>query len=114
MTIFVPVPYGGMSSQELRIPETVSSPGINFPQLGMDLSPRKINIPTFTVPSEYEFAVPLMGKLEMNTKVESNFYNWEAVVTVGNNTIESPNYKAEYAVKGESPIRLLSFTNTGK
>ncbi|KAK7940141.1 hypothetical protein WMY93_003467 [Mugilogobius chulae] len=113
MIIYLPVPFGGKSSEELRIPATVTIPRVSVPQINMDFASKDIPIPAFTVPTEYELTVPLMGKLEMTTKMESNMYNWEAVVAVGNYTEETPSYKAEYNMRGEGPIKLLSFTNAG-
>ncbi|XP_033846420.1 apolipoprotein B-100-like [Periophthalmus magnuspinnatus] len=113
MILYLPVPFGGKTSEELRIPARVTIPRVNVPQINMDFSSKDISIPTFTVPIEYELTVPLMGKMEMTTKMESNLYNWEAMVAVGNYTEESPSYKAEYNIRGEGPIKLLSFSNAG-
>ncbi|XP_072305812.1 uncharacterized protein [Eucyclogobius newberryi] len=113
MIIYLPVPFGGKSSEELRIPARVTVPHVSVPQINLDFNSKDIPIPTFTLPTEYELTVPLMGKMEMMTKMESNLYNWDTRVVVGNYTEESPSYKAEYNIKGESPIKLLSFTNAG-
>uniref|UniRef100_A0A8C7YHS1 Vitellogenin domain-containing protein n=1 Tax=Oryzias sinensis TaxID=183150 RepID=A0A8C7YHS1_9TELE len=112
-TITVPLPLGGKSSKELRIPQVVTSPQISVPQLGMELAPQAIQIPTFTIPSEYDLTLPLMGMVEMSTKMESNFYHWNGKVEVGNNTGESLNYVANFKIKAESPIKVLSFSTEG-
>uniref|UniRef100_A0AAV2K794 Vitellogenin domain-containing protein n=1 Tax=Knipowitschia caucasica TaxID=637954 RepID=A0AAV2K794_KNICA len=111
--LYLPVPFGGKTSEQLNIPVTLTVPRVNIPQINVDFDSKDIPIPAFTVPDEYELTVPLMGKMEMTTKMESNMYNWESVVAVGNYTEDSPSYKAEYSVKGDSPIKLLSFTNAG-
>ncbi|XP_020795614.2 LOW QUALITY PROTEIN: apolipoprotein B-100-like [Boleophthalmus pectinirostris] len=113
MILYLPVPFGGKSSEELRIPATVTIPRINIPQINVDFSSKDIPLPTFTMPTEYELLVPLMGKMEMTSKLESNLYNWKAEVSVGNYTEESPSYKAQYTIMGEGPIPLLSFSNAG-
>ncbi|XP_054618361.1 apolipoprotein B-100-like [Dunckerocampus dactyliophorus] len=113
LTISIPLPLGGRSSEELRIPPMVTSPHISMPQLGMELAPREINIPTFTIPSEREITLPLIGMVEVSAKVNSNYYNWETTMSAGNNTVNSPNYIAKFKVKADSPIKLLSFTTEG-
>ncbi|XP_028996434.1 apolipoprotein B-100-like [Betta splendens] len=113
LTISIPLPLGGKSSEELRIPQMVTSPQISVPQLGLILTPQEIKIPTFTIPSEYDLTLPLMGMVEMSAKVNSNLYNWEAMVSAGNNTEESPTYLAKFTVMADSPIKLLSFSTEG-
>lgn len=113
MVISIPLPLGGKSSEELRIPPTVTSPRISVPQLGVELASRDIRIPTFTIPSEREITLPLMGMLEMSAKVNSNYYNLETTMSAGNNTAESPSYLAKFKVMADSPIKLLSFTTEG-
>ncbi|KAM9354956.1 apolipoprotein B-100-like [Pholidichthys leucotaenia] len=113
LTIAVPLPFGGKSSEELRIPRMVTSPHILVPELGIDFAPRGVHIPSFTIPSEYDLTLPLMGMLDMSAKLSSNYYNWEAMVSAGNNTAESPNYLAKFNVKVDSPIEVFSFTAEG-
>lgn len=113
LTISIPLPLGGKSSEDLRIPQMVTSPHISVPQIGMDLAPQKIQIPTFTIPSEYDLTLPLMGMVEVSAKVKSNYYNWEAMVSAGNNTEQSPSYVAKFSVMADSPIKLLSFSTEG-
>lgn len=91
----------------------VTSPHISVPQLGLILAPQKIQIPTFTIPSEYDLTLPLMGMVEMSAKVNSNLYNWEAMVSAGNNSEDSPTYLARFTVMADSPIKLLSFSTEG-
>lgn len=92
----------------------VTSPRISLPQVDMELAPREIHIPTFTIPSEYDLTLPLMGMVEVSAKVNSNYYNWEATASAGNNTAESPSYMAKFNVMADSPIQLLSFSTEGK
>ncbi|KAL7389148.1 hypothetical protein ABVT39_027149 [Epinephelus coioides] len=113
MTITVPLPLGGKSSEELRIPPMVSTPRISVPQLDMEFASQEIQIPTFTIPSEYDLVLPLMGMVEASAKVNSNYYDWEATMSAGNNTVESPSYLAKFRVMAESPIQLLSFSTEG-
>ncbi|KAG7508735.1 apolipoprotein B-100-like [Solea senegalensis] len=113
LTISVPLPLGGKSSEELKIPPTVTSPKISLPQVGVQIAPREIQIPPFTIPSEYELSLPLMGMVEVTAKVNSNYYNWEATVSAGNNTAEFPSYLAKFNIMAESPIKLLSFSTEG-
>lgn len=84
-----------------------------MPQLGVEFDSQEIQIPTFNIPSEYEITLPLMGMVEASAKVNSNYYNWETIVSAGNNTAESPSYLAKFKVMADSPIKLLSFTTEG-
>ncbi|KAF6723984.1 Apolipoprotein B-100 [Oryzias melastigma] len=112
-TMTIPLPLGGKSSKELRIPRMVTSPQISIPQLSMELAPQALQIPTFTIPSEYDLTLPLLGMMEMSAKMESNYYDWNGKIEVGNNTGESPNYVANIKIQAESPIKVLSFTTEG-
>lgn len=113
LTISIPLPLGGKSSEELRIPAVVTSPRISIPQLDMELASNEIQIPTFTIPSDYDLTLPLMGMAEVSAKVNSNYYNWEATVAAGNQTAESPNYIAKFSILADSPIKVLSFSTEG-
>ncbi|XP_041660813.1 apolipoprotein B-100-like [Cheilinus undulatus] len=113
LAITFPLPLGGKSSEELMIPPMVTSPEISMPQLGMEVASKEIRIPTFTIPSEYDFTLPLMGMVEVTSKVNSNYYNWEATVSAGNNTVESPSYVAKFSMKADSPIKVLAFSTEG-
>ncbi|KAM3861059.1 apolipoprotein B-100-like [Diretmus argenteus] len=113
MTISIPLPLGGKSSEELRIPPVLTTPRMSVPQMGLDLAPREIRVPSFTIPSEYDLTLPLMGMVEMSAKVNSNYYNWEGMVSAGNNTAENPSFLAKFRVMADSPIELLSFTSEG-
>jgi len=113
MTITIPLPLGGKSSEELRIPSVLTIPQMSLPVLGLELDSRQIPIQTFTVPSEYDLTLPLMGMVDVAAKVNSNYYNWEGMASAGNNTIDSPSYLAKFKVMADSPIELLSFTSEG-
>ncbi|CAJ1077019.1 apolipoprotein B-100-like [Xyrichtys novacula] len=113
LSITFPLPLGGKSSEELQIPAVVTSPQISLPQLGVEVASKEISIPTFTIPSEYDLTLPLMGMMEMTSKVNTNFYNWEATVSAGNNTVESPSYLAKFNLMSESPIKVLAFATEG-
>ncbi|XP_038134630.1 apolipoprotein B-100-like [Cyprinodon tularosa] len=109
----VPLPLGGKSSEELRIPPVVTVPHISVPQLGLEVASQDIQIPRFTIPTEQDISLPLMGLFEASAKVNSNYYDWEGLITAGNNTAESPEYVARFSVMAESPIKLLSFSTEG-
>lgn len=109
----IPLPLGGKSSEELRIPPMVTSPRISVPQLGMEIPSQEIQIPTFTIPDEYNLILPLMGVAEVSAKVNSNYYNWEATAFAGNDTEDSPTYFAKFSILAESPIELLAFKTEG-
>ncbi|KAF7655376.1 hypothetical protein LDENG_00057020 [Lucifuga dentata] len=113
MTITLPLPLGGKSSEELRIPPMLTTPPMSVSVIGLHLPSKQIPIPTFTIPTEYDLSLPLIGMVEVSTKVNSNYYNWEGMVLAGNNTSETPSYLAKFKVTADSPIKLLSFTSEG-
>lgn len=113
MELSIPLPLGGKSSKELRIPPTVTTPRIFVPQVGMEVASKEIQIPTFTIPSGYDLTVPLMGMMEVSTKVNSNYYNLDATLSAGNSTVDSSSYEAKFNVVSESPVEILAFTAEG-
>ena len=113
-TFTLALPLGGKTSQELRIPPMLTTPHMSIPQMDLNISPMEISIPTFTIPSDYDLTLPLMGMIELSGKVKSNYYNLEGMVSAGNNTVESPSYMAKFKVMADSPMELLSFTSEGK
>lgn len=96
---------------ELRIPTVVTTPHIFVPQLGMEVASKEIQIPTFTIPSEYDLTVPLMGMMEASAKVNSSYYNWEATISAG--TADSSSYEAKFNTVVKSPIKILAFSAEG-
>ncbi|XP_051908802.1 apolipoprotein B-100-like isoform X2 [Hippocampus zosterae] len=104
-TIRIPLPLGGKSSEELFI----ATNAIITPLL----APHQIVIPKFSIPSEQELTLPLIGMMHASAKVNSNYYDWEATVSAGNNTVDSPNYLAKFTLQATSPIKLLAFTSEG-
>ncbi|XP_034555340.1 apolipoprotein B-100-like [Notolabrus celidotus] len=113
VTITFPLPLGGKSSEELMIPPVVNSPHFSMPQLGMEIASKEIRIPTFTMPAEYDITLPLTGMMEATAKVNTNYYNLEATVSAGNDTVESPSYVTKFTMMADSPIKLLAFTTEG-
>ncbi|CAB1340530.1 unnamed protein product [Coregonus sp. 'balchen'] len=113
VTISIPMPLGGKSSEELRIPAMLTTPSLSMPQVGLELASKDVQVPTFSIPSNYDLSVPLFGMVEMSAKVNSNYYNWEGMVSGGNNSVESPSYIAQFKVVVDSPIELLAFTSEG-
>jgi len=112
VTITLPLPLGGKSSEELRIPPMLTTPHLALPQIGLSLPSKGIEI-SFQIPTEYEVTLPLLGMMEASAKVNSNLYNWEAMISAGNDTVENPSYIAKYKVVADCPIELLSYTTEG-
>ncbi|KAJ7988062.1 hypothetical protein DPEC_G00319740 [Dallia pectoralis] len=111
--ITIPLPYGGKSSEELRIPDTLTTPHLSVPQVGLDFASKKLQVPAFSIPNDYDLAVPLVGVVEVSARVNSNYYNWEGVVSGGNNSAESTSYFAKFKMAADSPIELLTFKSEG-
>ncbi|XP_030627114.1 apolipoprotein B-100 [Chanos chanos] len=114
ITITMPLPLGGKTSEDLRIPLTMDTPHLVMPQLGLMLPSKQVHLPTFTIPSNYDFTLPLLGMVEVSAKMNSNFYNMEVSISGGNNTEENPSYVATYKVLANSPVEILSYTAEGK
>lgn len=95
------------------MPPVVTSPRLSVPQLGMEIPSKEITIPTFTIPADYDLILPLTGMMEVTSKVDTNYYKWEATVSAGNNTVESPTYVTKFTMMADSPIKVLAFTTEG-
>ncbi|XP_060918741.1 apolipoprotein B-100 [Labrus mixtus] len=113
MAISLPLPHGGKKSEELNIPDTLSMPAINLPEIGIYVPAKNYPIPSFTIPPTLDFTVPLLGLAEASTKINSNFYSWEGLVSGGNNTVDVQNYIAQYKAIAQSPFNLLSYKLEG-
>ncbi|CAN9502027.1 unnamed protein product [Ophioblennius macclurei] len=113
MVISLPIPFGGKKSEELNIPNTLSVPAVDLPEIGLRIPANIIQLPTFTVPLALNLAVPLLGLAEASTKINSNFYSWEGSVAGGNNTVDVPSYVAQYKAMAQSPFCLLSYKLEG-
>lgn len=114
MVVSLPLPLGGKKSEELNIPTSLSVPRIDLPDLGIHIPAWQYRIPPFTVPPSLDFTLPLLGLAEATTRISSNLYIWEASIIGGNNTVDIPNYIGQFKVRGQSPLRLLSYKMEGK
>ncbi|XP_042536666.1 apolipoprotein B-100 [Dipodomys spectabilis] len=109
----IPLPLGGKSSKDLKMPETIRIPAINFKFVGIHLPSQQFQVPTFTIPELYQLRVPLLGVLDLSTNVYSNLYNWSASYTGGNTSREHFSLKAQYHMKADSVVDLLSYSVQG-
>lgn len=114
VTVSIPLPFGGKTSEDLRIPPTMVTPDLVMPQFGLMLPSKQFSLPTFSIPSSYELSMPLLGMVEVSTKVNTNFYDMEAIFTGGNKTENNPSYIASYRVVAKSPMEVLAFAVNGK
>ncbi|KAL0965050.1 hypothetical protein UPYG_G00276120 [Umbra pygmaea] len=113
VTITVPMLFGGKSSEDLRIPAVLTTPLLSVPQVGLELPSKEFQVPTFSIPNNYDLSVPLFGMVELSAKVNSNFYTWEGMVSGGNNSVDTPSYIAQFKVAADSPNKLLAFQSEG-
>ncbi|XP_007937481.1 apolipoprotein B-100 [Orycteropus afer afer] len=111
--IEIPLPFGGKSSKDLKILETVRTPALDIKSVGFHLPPQEFRIPTFTIPKLYPLRVPLLGVLDLSTNVYSNMYNWSASYTGGNVSTDHFSLKAQYHMKADSVVDLLSYSVQG-
>lgn len=77
-------------------------------QLGLEIVSMKIPIPEFVIPKSLTLSVPLFGKVELSTLMESNLYDMTASMVVGKDVVQTPSYSAMFDVKGTSPLEILS------
>lgn len=112
--IEIPLPFGGKSSKELKMSETIQTPDLNFKSIGFYLPSREFQVPTFTIPKLYQLQVPLLGVLDLSANIYNNLYNWSASYTGGNTTNNHWSLQAQYHMKADSVIDLLSYSVQGE
>uniref|UniRef100_A0A8C3VXS5 Apolipoprotein B n=1 Tax=Catagonus wagneri TaxID=51154 RepID=A0A8C3VXS5_9CETA len=114
VNIEIPLPFGGKSSKDLKMLETIQIPALSFQPVGFYLPSREVRVPTFTIPKLYQLQVPLLGVLDLSTNIYSNLYNWSASYTGGNTSTDQHwSLQAQYRVKADSLVNLLSYSVQG-
>ncbi|KAK4824804.1 hypothetical protein QYF61_019472 [Mycteria americana] len=112
--INIPLPFGGRSSHDIRVPQTVKTPPLVMESMGISVPSQEYRIPTFTVPESYPLRVPLLGTLDISASVYSNYYNWTAAYTLANSTTEkASSMRTTYAMNTDSVFELLSYSVKG-
>ncbi|XP_075001073.1 apolipoprotein B-100 [Calonectris borealis] len=112
--INIPLPFGGRSSHDIRVPQTVKTPPLVMESMGISVPSQEYRIPTFTVPESYPLRVPLLGALEVSANVYSNYYNWTAAYTLANSTTEkASSIRSTYTTNADSVFELLSYSVKG-
>lgn len=114
MRIEIPLPFGGKSSKDLKMLETIRTPALNFKPVGFYLPSREFHVPTFTIPKSYKLEMPLLGVLDLSTNIYSNLYNWSASYTGGNTSTNHLSLQAQYHMKADSVVDLLSYSVQGE
>ncbi|KAM8725601.1 apolipoprotein B-100-like [Acanthopagrus schlegelii] len=108
LTIAIPLPLGGKSTEELNFPPALTTPSVSLPNFGLEIVSMEIPIPELVVPERISLSIPLFGKAEVSTLMKSNLYDMEASMAAGKDVVETPSYSAKFDVKGTSPIDILS------
>ncbi|NXJ45697.1 APOB protein, partial [Spizaetus tyrannus] len=112
--INIRLPFGGRSSHDIRVPQTVKTPPLVMESMGISVPSQEYRIPTFTVPESYPLRVPLLGTLEVSANVYSNYYNWTAAYTLANTTTEKASgIRTTYTTNADSVFELLSYSVKG-
>ncbi|XP_074847429.1 apolipoprotein B-100 [Carettochelys insculpta] len=111
--INIPLPFGGRSSHDIRLPKTIKTPQLVMESIGINVPSQEFQLPLFTVPDSYQFRVPLLGTLDVSTNVYSNYYNWSASYTVANTTKNVSSMRTSYLMKADSVFDLLSYSVQG-
>ncbi|XP_067098265.1 apolipoprotein B-100-like [Osmerus mordax] len=112
-TLTLPIPLGGKSTEELNFPPALTIPRLSLPQFGLEVHSMQIPIPELFVPETITLSVPLFGKAEVSTKVNSNLYDFEASASAGRDAVETPSYSANIKVAGNSPVDVFSIKIEG-
>ncbi|XP_072313030.1 apolipoprotein Bb, tandem duplicate 1 [Eucyclogobius newberryi] len=107
-SVYVPVPFGGKSTNDFNFPEVLNTPQLSVPQIGLEIVSMEIPVPELFVPEGFPLYVPLFGKAEISAILKSNLYDMEATMAAGKDVVETPSYSATIAVAGTSPIDILS------
>nr|XP_033793379.1 apolipoprotein B-100 [Geotrypetes seraphini] len=114
LIIDMPLPFGGKSSEDLKVPKTIRSPSLNMEIIPISLAPQELQIPPFIIPKYYKLRVPLLGVLDASTNLYSNYYNWSASYKGGNTTKdEAYTFNVDYQIKADSTVDLLSYNTNG-
>ncbi|XP_030645296.1 apolipoprotein B-100 [Chanos chanos] len=113
ITVSVPMPLGGKSSEDLNFPSTLSIPKIEVPHIGLDIPAKELQVPSFTIPANLDVTLPLIGVAELTAKVSSNFCDWEGSISGGNITVEFPSYIAKYKIMSSCGLTPLSYNVEG-
>uniref|UniRef100_A0A3Q1D884 Vitellogenin domain-containing protein n=1 Tax=Amphiprion ocellaris TaxID=80972 RepID=A0A3Q1D884_AMPOC len=113
ITILIPLPLGGKSTEDLKFPPALTTPSLSLPQFGLEIVSMEIPIPEFIVPESFTLSIPRFGKAEVSTVMKSNLYDMEASMAVGKDVVETPSYSAKFDVTGTSPIEILSVKMEG-
>ncbi|NXC43088.1 APOB protein, partial [Penelope pileata] len=112
--INIPLPFGGRSSRDIRVPQTVKTPSLVMESMGINVPSQEYRIPTFTVPESYPILVPLFGTLEASTSLHSNYYNWTAAYTLANSSTEKASIiGTTYTMNADSIFELFSYNVKG-
>ncbi|OCT79025.1 hypothetical protein XELAEV_18030121mg [Xenopus laevis] len=113
MVINIPLPYGGKSTEQLIASRSMRSPPVDMPSIGLKFPSKEFRIPSFTIPESYQLKVPLIGALDVSSKINSNYYNWSASYSFGDTTMDFPSYNANYEIKADSIWDILSYKING-
>ncbi|KAL8172936.1 UNVERIFIED_CONTAM: hypothetical protein K2H54_034126, partial [Gekko kuhli] len=113
-TITVPLPFGGKSSNDLRIPRIVRIPALVMEPLAINMPSQEYRIPAFTIPDSYTLRVPLLGAFEISSNVYSNFYNWSASYSLANSTKDTHGLRTNYHIRADSALELFSYNMQGQ
>uniref|UniRef100_A0A8D2L261 Apolipoprotein B n=1 Tax=Varanus komodoensis TaxID=61221 RepID=A0A8D2L261_VARKO len=114
MTITIPVPLGGKSSHDLRVPENIWLPPLAMPLLGVNMPSQDFLLPSFTIPKSYALNIPLLGTLEASSNVYSNYYNWSGSYSLANTTGDTLSLRTRYFMRADCVLDLLSYNIQGQ
>lgn len=112
--ITIPLPFGGRSSVDMRLPTTLKTPSFALGQ-GFVVQSREYRIPPFTIPESYTLRVPLLGTFDISSNIYSNYYNWSAAYTLANTTKDfTYGLSTSYYMRANSVWELLSYNVQGE
>ncbi|XP_061478674.1 apolipoprotein B-100 [Rhineura floridana] len=112
--ITIPMPFGGRSSYDIRVPETVKTPSLVMESLGVNLPSQEYRLPRLTIPESYTLRVPLLGTFEISSNMYSNYYNWSGSYSLANTTKDAYSLRTNYFMRADSVLELLSYNIQGQ
>ncbi|XP_063040675.1 apolipoprotein B-100 [Engraulis encrasicolus] len=95
---------------DLGIPDEISIPEIDLPDIGLYIPSNTYSIPSFSILDVEDISWPLLGLAELSTEITSSLCSWEASVIGGNNTIDVPSLIGQYKIMSDC---LLPFQLEG-
>nr|XP_028578172.1 apolipoprotein B-100 [Podarcis muralis] len=112
--ITIPLPFGGRSSYDMRVPKILEMSQMAMQSMGGNMASQEYRLPRFAIPESYTLRVPLLGTFEVSSNMYSNYYNWSGSYSLANTTKDVYSLRTNYFVRADSVLELLSYNVQGQ